>query len=214
MDADRAAEHSGEGRDELLAEFEDEDKDLAELDDHVDRVELRNRYYGLLQELRVVLPGAQVLVAFLFTVPFATRFPELDDIGLGIFGVATVCALLSVICMMTPAAFHRFGRRTARSQRLRWSIRLTVIGMAFLGAAMAATLWCVARFIYGTIPALLITVPVGVALVLMWLVLPLTVGTRPTRNGHSGSEGDGTGGGNGDGDGNGTSEGDEISERP
>ena len=42
------------------------------LDDELDRGELRDRYYGLLQELRVVLPGVQVLVAFLLTIPSVT----------------------------------------------------------------------------------------------------------------------------------------------
>ena len=65
-------------------------------------------------------------------------------------------------------------------KRLRWSIRLTVLGMAFLGVAMAITLWCVVRFVYGTIPSLLITIPVAAALPLFWLVLPLTVGSRPS----------------------------------
>ncbi|MDQ2679184.1 MAG: DUF6328 family protein [Actinomycetota bacterium] len=180
MDADHGAQHSGEGSDELPTEQLGDDRDLSELDDLRDREELRNRYYGLLQELRVVLPGAQVLVAFLVTAPFATRFPELDDMGLGIFGVATVCSMLAVICMLSPAAFHRFGRRTARAQRLRWSIRLTVVGMGFLGVAMVATLLCVVRFVYGTIPSLLIVIPVAVALPLFWIVLPLTVGSRPS----------------------------------
>jgi Family of unknown function (DUF6328) len=50
------------------------DEDTEDLDDVADREELRQRYYGLLQELRVVLPGVQVLLAFLLTAPFAQRF--------------------------------------------------------------------------------------------------------------------------------------------
>ena len=183
VNAEQGAGHPHEGGDDLPADEVGDDRDLSELDDLRDRAELRNRYYGLLQELRVVLPGAQVLVAFLVTAPFATRFPELDRIGRGIFGVATVCSMLAVICMLSPAAFHRFGRRTARAQRLRWSIRLTVLGMGFLGVAMATTLWCVVRFVYGTIPSLLITIPVAAALPLFWVVLPLTVGSRRSENG-------------------------------
>ena len=48
-----------------------------------DREELRTRYQMLLQELRVVLPGVQVLMAFLQTAPFAQRFGDLDDLGRG-----------------------------------------------------------------------------------------------------------------------------------
>ena len=100
------------------------DRPLSDLDDDVDRVELRNRYYGLLQELRVILPGVQVLLGFLLTVPFAQRFSELDRTERIAYGVALFATFLSVICLLTPAVFHRVGERTARSARLRWGIRL------------------------------------------------------------------------------------------
>src|SRR6059036_2923903 len=75
----------------------DADKPAWMLDDDDDRDELRNRYYTLLQELRVVLPGVQVLAAFLLTVPFAQRFAVLDATGKTLFAVSLVSASLSVI---------------------------------------------------------------------------------------------------------------------
>src|SRR4029077_299561 len=96
------------------------DTPAGELGDHADRDELRSRYYGLLQELRVLLPGAQVLVAFMLTAPFAARFSELDDVGRSLFGVALVSGSLAIISFATPSALHRFGPRTERSERLRW----------------------------------------------------------------------------------------------
>ena len=54
--------------------------DAAELDDDRDRDELRSRYGMLLQELRVLLPGVQLLVAFLLTAPFAQGFERVDDL--------------------------------------------------------------------------------------------------------------------------------------
>jgi hypothetical protein len=97
------------------------DADLDELDDERDRDELRRRYYGLLQELRVVLPGVQVLLAFLLTVPFARRFSELDDPGRGLFAVALVGAASSVVCFVAPTVLHRVGHRQARRERLEWA---------------------------------------------------------------------------------------------
>ena len=72
------------------------------LDDRLDRSELRDRYYGLLQELRVVLPGVQVLVAFLLTAPFSARFADLDDVGVAAYLVALVSAVLATICRVAP----------------------------------------------------------------------------------------------------------------
>ncbi len=60
-------------------ESEVDDRPTGELDDEQDRDELRRRYYGLLQELRVLLPGVQILVAFLLTAPFASGFAQLDE---------------------------------------------------------------------------------------------------------------------------------------
>lgn len=147
--------------------------DASELDDDVDREELRDRYYGLLQELRVVVPGVQVLLAFLLTAPFAQRFAELDESEQAWFGAALVCATISVIAFVTPTAMHRFGRRTARGGRLALSIVATRIGLLFLGLAMLISFAVVVGFLFdGTVPVLLV-VGVGTVLVAAWLVLPV-----------------------------------------
>jgi len=88
-----------------------DDRGLHQLDDRLDREELRNRYAILLQELRVALPGVQVLVGFLLTVPFANRFPELDEGGRAAYGIALIASLLSVVCLLTPTVYHRVADR-------------------------------------------------------------------------------------------------------
>ena len=89
------------------------DEDTKYLDDVVDRAELRDRYYGLLQELRVVLPGVQVLLAFLLTAPFAAKFDDLDSWGRRAYQVALTSSMLSVTFLLSPTFLHRFGERTA-----------------------------------------------------------------------------------------------------
>ena len=126
-----------------------DDRDLDELTTARDRKELRQRYYGLLQELRVVLPGVQVLVAFLLTVPFAQRFPELDDWGRRAYGVSLIASMLSVICLLTPTVYHRVARRTERTARLRWGIRMTIAGQWLIAVALVSGLWCVSRLVFG-----------------------------------------------------------------
>src|SRR3954454_2965978 len=56
----------------------DSEKSTEELDDVADRHELRDRYSMLLGEVRVSLPGVQLLSAFLLTAPFSNRFGDLD----------------------------------------------------------------------------------------------------------------------------------------
>ncbi len=157
------------------------DSDADKLDDRTDREELRQRYYGLLQELRVILPGVQVLLAFMLTAPFAQGFDRLDDTGRNVFGVAMVSALLSVVTLLTPTVFHRVGERTARTARLEWGIRVTVAGLALLGFSLLTSFWCVMRLIFGTDTAWWATVPVTAVLLALWIALPLTYRRRIDR---------------------------------
>lgn len=151
------------------------DEDTQHLDDDAHRPELRQRYYGLMQELRVVLPGVQVLLAFLLTVPFAQRFNELDPGGRRAFQVALTSSMLSVIFLLGPTFLHRFGERRARRDRLLWSIRLMVVGLLMLGVALMAALWGVARFVFGDGTAMELVIPVGVAMLVVWIAVPLNL---------------------------------------
>jgi Family of unknown function (DUF6328) len=153
----------------------DSEKDIAELDDEADRDELRRRYDILLQEIRISLPGVQILLAFLLTVPFAQRFGDLDVWGRRAFGLALTSAMLSVICLVTPSMLHRLGPRTARSDRLRWSIRAMLLGLTLFATALVAAMWSVARFVFGDTTGSWLTVPVVAFFTAAWVVLPLTL---------------------------------------
>jgi hypothetical protein len=157
----------------------DSEKHLDELDDVHDREELRSRFGMLLQELRVTLPGVQVLAAFLLIAPFSQRFGDLDVWGRRAFGTALLASMVSVVCLLAPTLLHRVGERRARSRRLEASIVLMVVGLTALAVALVAALWGVARFVFGTGVAWAFTVPVVALLLALWIVVPLTL--RPRR---------------------------------
>jgi hypothetical protein len=157
------------------------DLPASDLDDSRDREELRQRYYGLLQELRVLLPGVQVLVAFLLTVPFAQRFTELDAVGRDVFGASLLAGVVAVVAFVTPTAFHRLGGRTSRSRRLAWAIRMTRIGIAFMAVSLECALYVICRLVFGTTTATTVVVVIGVMMALAWIALPLSVGRQTNR---------------------------------
>jgi hypothetical protein len=169
--------------DEARPEARDESRtSAAGLDDEQDRSELRSRYYGLLQELRVVVTGVQVLLAFLLAVPFAQRFGELDSTAQAWFGVALTSATISVILFVTPTAMHRFGRRTARGERLAISIVVTRIGMVFLAVAILSSFGVVVSFLFGgPVPALLVAL-IAVTIVVLWIAVPIATGFADDRH--------------------------------
>jgi hypothetical protein len=149
-----------------------EDRPADELLDDADRVELRDRYYGLLQELRVLLPGVQILVAFLLTVPFDSRFEELDQLGRRLYGAALVSGILAIVAFTTPTVLHRLGDRRARSARLTWSIRVTRLGLLLLGAALLLALALVTRLVFGGGAALVVSAGVALCMAAMWILVP------------------------------------------
>lgn len=147
------------------------------LDDRQHRSELRDRYYGLLQELRVVLPGVQVLVAFLLTAPFSSRFADLDDLGVGTYVLALVSAVLATICCVAPTVYHRAGGRTTRSARLVWGVRLTRAGLGLLGVSLVSAVYCVTRFVLDNTLALWMSGTTALLLVGTWVGLPALTAT-------------------------------------
>jgi putative copper export protein len=149
------------------------DPSAVELDDDRDREELRVRYYGLMQELRVLVTGAQVLVAFLLTAPFAERFRLLDRWGDRLYGIALVCGILAAVCFMAPTAFHRIGRRQARVGRLRAAILTTRAGLAFLAVSLLSGLVLVTRLVFDDRVAIVLAAVVGTVMVTLWVVGPL-----------------------------------------
>jgi hypothetical protein len=156
----------------------DDDPSALELGDEPDREELRRRYYGLLQELRVLLPGVQVLVAFLLTAPFAQRFTELDELGRVMYGVSLVSGVISVIAFVTPTAFHRFGDRRSRAERLAWAIRMTRVGIVFMAIALESAIFVICRLIFDTTVALIVVGSLGMVTIAAWILLPLSVGRK------------------------------------
>lgn len=143
--------------------------------------EQRERYRESLEELRTILPGVQVLFAFLLTVPFATRFDRLDRFGRDVFAVALLGTAFAAAVFMTPAAYHRLARDQDRESRLRVTVRLTIIGMGLLALSVAAAVFVVARFIFdSTATGAVFGASTALASGSLWFVLPIVHG-RPAR---------------------------------
>ena len=153
----------------------DSEKATDQLDDVRDREELRDRFDMLLQEVRVALPGVQVLSAFLLTAPFSQRFGSLDQAGRVAFAIALTASMTSVVCLLGPTMLHRLGMRTARSDRLTWSIRMFVVGLVSLAVALLSSLWGVARFVFGASIAWALSLPVCALILLAWIAVPASL---------------------------------------
>jgi predicted membrane channel-forming protein YqfA (hemolysin III family) len=129
----------------------------------------------LLQELRVALPGVQVLFAFLLTIPFAQRFTTLSGAQKTAYFIAFLSTAIATILLIAPTAFHRIEWRQRDKERiLRTSTGLALLGLAFLTAAMTATIFVVTDVLYDTPWAVVTAVIAGIVFALFWFVWPTT----------------------------------------
>jgi Family of unknown function (DUF6328) len=127
----------------------------------------------LLSELRVILPGVQVLFAFLLTVPFTLRFPDLDDLETGVFFMTLLCTAVATALLIAPSAHHRvLWRRGVREQRLVLGNILTIAGLIFLVPAMVGVVFVITDFIFGLTAAVIVTGLLALFFALLWFVLP------------------------------------------
>ncbi len=128
----------------------------------------------LLQELRIVLPGVQVLFAFLLTVPFAQRFTELTSLQRSVFFATLLCTAVATALLIAPSAHHRLlWRRGAREHRLRSGDSLTILGLVFLVPAMVGVIFVIADLMFGLVEAVAVSVLMAVSFAGLWFVLPL-----------------------------------------
>lgn len=119
----------------------------------------------LLNGLRVIIPGVQVLFAFLLAVPFAAGFAEADPFQRGILFVTTIAAVVSTVLLIAPAAQYRvLFRAGAKEQLLRR--RFALAGTLILGVAMVAALLLILDFLFAR--SLAIVMCAGVAALLLW----------------------------------------------
>ncbi len=129
---------------------------------------------NLLQGLRVLLPGVQVLFAFLLTAAFSQGFAQTTDPQRTAFHIAIVAIAIGAILLMAPSVHHRIMFRDEDPEMLlKTATRYILVGTAFVGVAMTAGVFMVLDFIFGPPNSLITTVAVGVLLVGVWYAHPL-----------------------------------------
>ncbi len=128
----------------------------------------------LLQELRVVLPGVQVLFAFLLTVPFAAGFGGVSPLQKNVFFGTLVCTALSTGLLIAPSAHHRLlWRQHAREHRLKVANRLIIAGIVLLLPAIAGALFVITDMLFGSRSASVVTATIVAFLAYVWFVIPI-----------------------------------------
>jgi hypothetical protein len=128
----------------------------------------------LLTELRVAMPGVQVLFAFLLAVPFQQRFSQVTSFQTNVYFVTLMAATAASALFIAPTAFHRvMFKARDKPFLIAISSRLAVAGLACLAVAMNGAVLLVTDVLFDS-TTVTITVAITASLYLgLWFVLGL-----------------------------------------
>jgi hypothetical protein len=138
----------------------------------------------LLNELRVALPGVQILFAFLLIVPFSVRFDKLTGFQRDVYYVTLIATALSAACLIAPSAAHRL--RFHQGERA-WIVEsandLMIAGLCFLAVALGGSLLLITDVMFDGARVWIYSGCVWVVIAFLWFVRPLLRSLRDKRSG-------------------------------
>ena len=152
-------------------------------DDHESDDERRNRQLvELLNELRVALPGVQMLFGFLLAVPFSARFDSISNGQRNLYYLTFIATALASVCFIAPTSFHRVvWERHLKATLIRLSSALALIGTGFLAVAVACAVGLVTDLLFGSPWATLAAAIAAMILLIVWYLVPLAYRLRAAR---------------------------------
>ena len=128
----------------------------------------------LLNELRVALPGVQVLFAFLLAVPFAQRFEDVTELQKDTYMAALLSTLLGSLFLIAPTAHHRIRFRDPDKESiLKISNVFAIVGTVFLAVGMTAVVVLVTDLLFKGVLTAVVTSISAALFALVWFVWPI-----------------------------------------
>ena len=128
----------------------------------------------LLGELRVALPGVQVLFAFLLVVPFNRGFDDVTSFQRHLYLATLLCAAGATAFLIAPVVQHRIAFRLQDKEYLVVAAnRLAIVGLTLLALAMIGAIVLVTDYIFGTTTTAIAGAFVALAFGVLWYAVPI-----------------------------------------
>ncbi|RJT79912.1 sodium:proton antiporter [Arthrobacter cheniae] len=143
---------------------------------------LDRNWQEMLQELRVMQTGIQILTGFLLTLPFQSRFTELDDVQVAVYLCLVCLSALITALVLTSVNLHRvlFGLRV-KATLVRHTGAMIRTTIALVGLVLAGTAWLIFDLVLNRAAGLTVAGSVLVLVLLLWVAYPLAVRRRALR---------------------------------
>jgi hypothetical protein len=129
----------------------------------------------MLQELRILLQGAQVLTAFLVVLPFNQGFDKIHDVEKWVYTATFLCSITSLIFFSAPAAHHRLARPLVNRELFNtFATRMILVGLVELSFALILVTQLVVSQVVGAVISVYVTAFVSLLILIIWWLFPLT----------------------------------------
>lgn len=136
----------------------------------------------LTSELRMVIPGVTVLLAFLLGLPFTSRFADLTALQSDVYFVAFLSTAVAVVFLIAEGAYHQIrGKPYRKGRLLKTAIRQMVTALILLGISISAVVFLVSDLLFGVFAAALLAAGIAFLIVATWFGLPLLRRVRDDR---------------------------------
>jgi hypothetical protein len=142
--------------------------------DETERERVNRELIELLNEVRVALPGVQVLFAFLLILPFQQGFSKTSEFDRGIYTIALLFSAVAAALFIAPSAYHRLNfRRDIKEEMLFDSNKLIIAGLVCTAIGIACSVYLVVDVVQGAAAAAIATVAAVLVYGVLWLALPI-----------------------------------------
>ncbi|MBA3431428.1 MAG: hypothetical protein H0U16_08105 [Actinobacteria bacterium] len=139
---------------------------------HKERVD--RELIELLNELRVALPGVQVLFAFLLTIPFSQGFLRITSLERTVYAATLLLSAAASALLIAPSSYHRLHFRSGNKERILFtSNRLTIAGLLALAGALTCAVYLVMSYVFDSTMAVVVAVATALVFGWLWYGLPL-----------------------------------------
>lgn len=154
----------------------------ADVDPHDGRDETENErldrnWAELLQELRVIQTGTQILTGFLLTLAFQQRFTDLDTYQVDTYLALVIVAGLTTVLALSPVSLHRaLFRKKAKAEVVRIANRILKVTLVSVGVTLVGTVLLIFDVVVGRQAGVIAGLVALVVIALAWLLLPVLAG--------------------------------------
>ncbi|MGO9505832.1 MAG: DUF6328 family protein [Mycobacterium sp.] len=139
---------------------------------------LDRNWNSLLQELRVVQTGVQLLTGFLLTLPFQQRFTILTEDMRMVYLATVGCSVAATVLLIAPVGIHRLLFRHRLRVVVSAAHRCAYAGLVLLGLALTGVTVIIFDAVSGSVVAVVAGACALALLVLFWMVLPFSLRIR------------------------------------